>query len=90
MRHKVLLAFGKPTSPALVSLIEDALVNIDDPLALCKELYVPFRCILTLQLGIMQVVPESDWVCLLVPKVQLMLKVTPYHLTSHTQLDILH
>ena len=89
MRHEVLLAFGKPTPPALVSLIEDTLVNIDDPLALCKEFDVPFRCILMLQLGIMQVVPERDWVCLLVPKAQLMLEVTPDHLLSHTQLDIL-
>ena len=89
MRHEVLLAFGKPTSPALISLVEDTLVNIDDPLALCKELDVPFRCILTLQLGIMQVVPERDWVCLLVPKAQFILEVTPDHLLSHTQLDIL-
>ena len=89
MRHKVLLAFGKPTSPALVSLIEDALVNIDDSLALCKKLDVPFFSILTLQLGVVQIVSKGEWICLLVPKVQLMLKVTPYHLVSHIQLEIL-
>ena len=89
MRHKVLLAFGKPSPPALLSLFEDAFLNIDNSLALCKELDVPFCCILTLQLGIMQVVPERDWVCLLVPKAQFILEVTPDHLLSHTQLDIL-
>ena len=89
MRHEVLLAFGKPTSPALVSLVEGALVNIDNLLALCKKLDVPFCCILTLQLGIMQVVPERDWVCLLVPKAQFILEITPDHLLGHTQLDIL-
>ena len=89
MRHKVLLAFGKPTSPALVSLVEDALVNIDDSLALCKKLDVPFCSILTLQLGVVQIVSKGDWVCLLVPKAQFILEVTPDHLLSHTQLDIL-
>ena len=89
MRHKVLLPFGKPTSPALISLVEDTLINIDDSLTHCKEFDVPFRCILTLQLGIMQVMPESDWVCLLVPKAQFILEVTPDHLLGHTQLDIL-
>ena len=89
VRYEVLLALGKPASPALISLVEDTFVNIDNPLAFCKELDVPFRCILTLQLGIMQVVPESDRICLLIPKIKLMLEVTPDHLLGHTQLAVL-